>query len=113
MARASFPKTLKVPNLQNLLTILDGQKLTAGYLTPAGTGTALETVIALKNQFDPWTLKTNPLPGMTNQVGAPNVLLSPAWVASQAVGQTAIFLDGVDGNLNLSNTPKPAYTFSS
>jgi hypothetical protein len=99
-----------MPNLQNLLVILDGQHLKPGYLTPAGGGTALETVIALKNQFDPYTLATSPLPGMTN-VATPNVLLSPAWVGSLAAGQDAIFLDGVDGNLNLSNTPKPAYIF--
>lgn len=101
-----------MPNLQNLLVILDGQKLSAGYLTPAGGGTALETVIALKKQFDPYTLVSNPLPGMTD-VPTPNVLFSPAWVGSLAAGQDAIFLDGVDGNLNLSNTPKPAFLFSS
>jgi hypothetical protein len=102
-----------MPNLQNLLVILDGQKLKAGYLTPAGSGTALETVIALKNQFDPYTLASNPLPNMTDTVGAPNVLLSPAWVASLAAGQDAIYLDHVDGNLNLSNAKQPAYIFSS
>jgi hypothetical protein len=101
-----------MPNLQNLLVILDGQKLAAGYLTPAGTGTALETAIALKNQFDPYTLAASPLPGMTN-VATPNVLLSPAWVASLAAGQDAIFLSDVGGRIDASHTPKPAFLFSS
>jgi hypothetical protein len=102
---------LNMPNLQNLLVILDGQKLSAGYLSPAGTGTALETVIALKNQFDPFTIAGNPLPGMTNQVGAPNILLSPAWVGSLGAGIDGIFLSDVGGWLDQSHTPKPAYTF--
>jgi len=97
--------------LQDLLTILDGQQLSAGSLTPAGGGTALETVIALKKQFDPWTLATNPLPGMTNQPGAPNVLLAPAWIASLAAGQDAIFISDVGGRLDSSKGP--AYIFSS
>ena len=97
--------------LQTLLTILGGQKLKPGYLTPAGSGTALETVIALKQQFDPFTLLSNPLPGLTN-VPYPNILLGKAWVGSLAAGQYAIFLEHVDGNLNLTNTPKPAYIFS-
>jgi hypothetical protein len=101
--------------LQDLLVILDGQHLGAGYLTPVGTApnapNALETVIALKKGFDPWTLATNPLPGMTNQPGAPNILLSPAWVASLGAGQDAIFLAGVDGKLDLSKAG-PAYIFT-
>lgn len=101
-----------MPNLQNLLTILDGQKLVAGYLTPAGSGTALETVIAMKQQFDPYTLLQNPLPRMTN-VAQPNFLLSPAWVSSLAAGQDAIYLDGVDGNLDFSQNKQPAFIFSS
>ena len=93
--------------LQTLLVILDGQKLTAGYLTPAGSGTALETVIALKNQFDPYTLIQNPL-------SRPATLFTPASVRSLGtVGQTGIFLEGVDGNLDLSHAPQPAYIFSS
>lgn len=106
-----------MPNLQNLLTILDGQKLVAGYLTPSGTGTALETVIAMKAQFARDVLLQNPLPGMTNvPVGPsgapqPNFLLSPAWVASLAAGQDAIYLDGVDGNLDFS-PHQPAFIFS-
>lgn len=94
--------------LQDLLVILDGQQLGAGYLAPAGAGSALETVMALKRGFDPWTLAGNPLPGMTNQPGAPNILLSPAWVASLGAGQDAIFLAGVDGRLDLSHAG-PAY----
>lgn len=107
-----------MPNLQDLLTILGTtQKLAPGYLTPVGTApnppNAHDTLRALKQQFDPFTLRSNPLPGMTNQVGAPNVLLSPAWVASLAAGQDAIFLSDVGGRLNTSNTPQPAYIFSS
>jgi len=98
--------------LQTLLIILDGQKLLPGYLSPAGTGTALETVIALKNQFDPFTLAQNPLPGMTSWASAPNVLKCPAWVASLAAGQDAIFLSDVMGRIDASHTPKPAYIFA-
>lgn len=99
-------------SLQTLLTILGGQKLSAGYLTPAGSGTALETVIALKNQFDPYTLLGSPLPNMTNQVGAPNILFSPAWVARFA-GQDAIFLADVEGRIDTSHgTQQPAYLFT-
>lgn len=93
--------------LQTLLVILDGQKLLPGYLTPAGSGTALETVIALKNQFDPFTLAGNP-------ITPPALLFTPAAVRSlSVVGQTGIFLDAVDGNLDLSRNPQPAYVFSS
>lgn len=88
--------------LQTLLVILDGQKLKAGYLTPPKP-TALETVIELKKAFDPIVLLGNP-------ITPPALLLTPAWVGSLS-GQDAIFLDGVDGNLALSNNPKPAYVF--
>lgn len=100
--------------LQSLLTILgQNQHLAPGYLTPVGTPpNALETVRALKQQFDPFTLAQNPLPGMTNQVGAPNILLTPAWVASLAAGQDAIFLEDVGGRIDASHTPQPAYIFS-
>lgn len=100
--------------LQTLLTILGkDQKLAAGYLTPVGTPpNALETVIALKQQFNPFTLAQNPLPGMTG-MGAPNILLTPAWVASLAAGQDAIFLSDVGGRIDASHTPQPAYVFSS
>jgi hypothetical protein len=93
-------------NLQDLLVILDGQKLSSGSLASAGT--AHDTVRALKNGFDPFTLRANPLPGMTNQVGAPNVLFSPARVRSIGIGQDAIFLNGVDGNAIAT----PAYYFT-
>lgn len=104
-------------SLQTLLTILGRtQKLAAGYLTPVGTGgappNAHDTVIALKQQFDPYTLAQNPLPGMTNQVGAPNILLAPAWVASLAAGQDAIYISGLEGRIDNSH-PGPAYIFSS
>jgi hypothetical protein len=92
--------------LETVLVILNGQKLSAGYLTPAGSGTALETVLTLRKQFDPYTLLGNPL-------AKPVPLFTPATVRSLAVvGQTGIFLDGVDGNLALGNTPQPAYIFS-
>lgn len=100
-------------NLDNLLTTLGkDQKLLPGYLTPVGTPpNALETVKALRQQFDPWVLKQNPLPGMTG-MGAPNILLSPAWIGSLAAGQDAIFLSDVGGRIDASHTPKPAYIFT-
>ena len=88
-------------SLQTLLAILDGQHLTAGYLPTFGSGTALETLIGLKNQFDPYTLLGNP-------ITPPAVLFTPAWVASLK-GQDAIFLNTFDGNLALSQGP--AYKF--
>ena len=101
-------------NLDNLLTTLGKtQNLAPGYLTPVGNPpNALETVRALRQQFDPWVLKQNPLPGMTG-MGAPNILLSPAWIGSLAAGQDAIFLEDVGGRINTSNTPQPAYIFAS
>jgi hypothetical protein len=99
--------------LQDLLVILDGQQLLPGYLTPAGNpANAHDTLRALKIQFDPYTLASNPLPGMTNQPGAPNLLFCPAWVGSLGVGQDAIWLDGVDGKLDLSHAKGPAYVFA-
>jgi hypothetical protein len=104
-------------NLQQILNCLgQSQKLGPGYLTPVGTATpnALETLIALKNQFDPFTRVQNPLPGMTNDVGAPNILFSPAYVSNAAGQPSAIFLDAVDGNLDFSHGVKqPAYVFVS
>jgi hypothetical protein len=91
-------------SLQTLLVILDGQKLSPGYLTPAGSGTALETVLALKSQFDPYFLLGNP-------ITPPALLFTPAWVASLGAGRDAIYLSGVDGKLDLSKAG-PAYTFS-
>ena len=86
--------------LNQLLIILGGQKLTSGYLTSAGS--AHDTVRALRQQFDPYTLISNPL-------GYPVTLLTPAWVASLQ-GKDAIFLAGVNGQLDLSKNPQPAYT---
>ena len=92
--------------LETLLVILKDQKLTAGYLTPAASGTAHDTLRALKQQFDPYTLLGNP-------ITRPALLFTPAAVrALPTIGQTGIFLDGVDGNLDLSKTPQPAYIFS-
>lgn len=100
--------------LQTLLTILGrDQLLSPGYLTPAGSPpNAADTVRALKQQFDPYTLVSNPLPGMTNQPGAPNVLMAPAWVASLAAGQDAIFIADVEGRIDNSKG-QPAYIFNS
>lgn len=105
---------MKCSTLQGVLNILGkDQKLAAGYLTPVGTPpNALETLIALKNQFDPFTLRSNPLPGMTNQVGAPNILLTPARVQSIAIGQDAIFLADTEGRIDMSHNPQPAYLFA-
>jgi hypothetical protein len=87
-------------SLQVLLTILDGQRLSAGYLTPKPT--ALETVIDLKKQMDPIVLYGQP-------ITPPALLFTPAWVASLK-GRDAIYLNAVDGNLDLSKAG-PAYVF--
>ena len=89
-------------SLQRLLVTLDGQKLSPGYLTPQAT--ALQTAIALMQQFDPFTLLQNP-------ITPPALLMTPAWIASLRAGQDAIYLSGVDGNLDLSHAG-PAYVFS-
>lgn len=93
--------------LETLLTILGkDQKLSPGYLTPVGTPpNALETVKALRQQFDPYTLLQNPL-------AKPVPLLTPAWVGSLAAGQDAIFLEDSMGRIDTSQTPQPAYYFS-
>lgn len=96
-------------NLQQLLTSLgNDQKLGAGYLTPVGTPapTALQTVIALKNQFDPYTLLQTPL-------AQPVGLLTPAYVYNGAGMPPGIYLDDVSGNVDLSHAKGPAYTFVS
>jgi hypothetical protein len=91
-----------------LITLGNDQNLAPGYLTPTGTPTptALQTVRALRQQYDPFTLIQNPL-------NFPATLMTPAFVGSLAAGQDAIFLDGPDGNLDLSHSGKqPAYIFS-
>ena len=85
--------------------ILNGQKLKAGYLTPPKP-TAYECMIELKKAYDP-----TQLPQSSTPFQFPSLLHTPAWVGSLAAGQDAIFLDGVDGNLDLSHTTKPAYLF--
>jgi hypothetical protein len=95
--------------IQELLATLgDTQKLAPGYLTPVGTPnpTALQTLRALRQQYDPYTLIQNPL-------GYPATLMTPAWVGSLALGQDAIFLERVDGAIDFTHTPKPAYIFQS
>jgi len=98
-----------------LISLGQNQKLGAGYLTPVGTPpNALETVRALRQQFDPYTLLQNPLPGQTNRNEGVNILLTPAYVSNAAGQPSAIFLDGVDGNLDFSHgTKQPAYVFVS
>jgi hypothetical protein len=96
-------------SLQELLiTLGNDQKLSAGFLTPVGTPqpTALQTVRALRQQFDPYTLLQNPL-------SIPATLMTPAWVGSLAGGGDAIYLSDVGGRIDTSHTPKPAYVFSS
>jgi hypothetical protein len=92
-----FQRTKPMHSLQKLLIILGGTKLAPGYLTPSGSGTALETVIALMSQRSYFVLLQNPLP-------FPQLLGTPAWMASLD-GQDAIFLSDVDGNLNKANGP--------
>jgi hypothetical protein len=84
--------------LQKLLIILSGQHLTAGYLTPAGSGTALETVIALMNAA------TLDAAYHGAPVTAPGLLNTPAWVAG-LYGLKGIYLAGVDGNLSMAQGP--------
>ena len=86
--------------LQVLLTVLNGQKLSAGYLTPKPT--ALETVIDLIKQTDPITVLGTP-------ITPPGLLNTPAWVASLR-GSNAIYLNTFDGNLDLSKG-QAAYLF--
>lgn len=85
--------------------ILNGQKLKAGYLTPPKV-TAYECMIELKKAYDPISLPQSPTPFQF-----PSLLFTPAWIGNVSIGQDGIFLDGVDGNLDLSHTPKPAYLF--
>lgn len=89
-------------SLQTLLVILNGQHLTAGYLTPAGAGTAHETVRALILQRDPIQVLSTP-------ITPPDLLNTPAWVSSLR-GKDAIYLNDVSGNLDLSKAG-PAYIF--
>lgn len=89
--------------LQVLLTILDGQKLGPGYLTPPKP-TALETAIELQRQLDTVTING----GSYQPTG--NLLFASAWVSSLRAGQDAIYLADVDGNLNKASGP--AYIFA-
>ena len=90
--------------LQKLLVILDGQKLTPGYLTPPKP-TALECAIELKRLAD-----TDTINGAPHQT--PNDLLfASAWVGSLGAGKDAIFLNDVSGTLDLSHGQQPAYIF--
>jgi hypothetical protein len=92
--------------LQKLLVILDGQKLSPGYLTPPKP-TALECAIELKRLAD-----TDTINGASRQT--PNDLLfASAWVGSLGAGKDAIFLADVQGRLDLSHgSQQPAYIFT-
>jgi hypothetical protein len=92
-----------VRDLQTLLTILDGQKLAPGYLQPLGDGTALGTCMSLMQARDPIVTPETP-------ITPPDLLNTPAWVGSLK-GFNAIFLNGVDGNMDLSHGQQPAYLF--
>jgi hypothetical protein len=87
--------------LETVLAILGPQKLSAGYLTPSGSGTAHDTLRALRQQFDPITLLGAP-------ITPPALLFTPAHLTSLS-GQDAIYLDGVDGNLSMA--AGPSYKF--
>jgi hypothetical protein len=90
-------------SLQVLLVLLDGQKLSPGYLTPLKP-TALEHMLELKKAADTCILNASPYRD-------PATLLStPAFIASLKAGQDAIYLADVDGNLNKANGP--AYVFT-
>lgn len=86
-------------SLQTLLTILGGQHLTAGYLTPSGSGTALETVIYLMFTAN------DPIYVLSNPITPPGLLNCPAYVSNRAGFPSAIYLNGVDGNLATSQGP--------
>lgn len=89
--------------LQKLLTVLDGQKLGPGYLTPPKP-TALECAIELKRQLDTVTIN-----GGSYQPNG-NLLFASAWIGSLGAGRDAIWLADVGGRLDLSNAQGPAYT---
>jgi hypothetical protein len=90
--------------LQSLLTILGGQKLAPGYLTPTKP-TALECAIDLKRQLDTVTIN-----GGRYQASG-DLLFKEAWVGSLAAGQDAIWINDVGGHLDISNGQQPAYKF--
>lgn len=90
-------------DLQTLLAILDGQKLAPGYLTPLGDQTAWGTLLALKDARYPTITPGTP-------ITPPDLLNTPAWVGALK-GFNAIFLNGVDGQLDLSHNQQAAYYF--
>lgn len=81
---------------------MGSQKLGPGYLTPLAP-TALEHMIALKRQLDTVTINNGSyqLPG--------NLLFASAWIGSLGAGKDAIWLNAVDGKLDLSQGQQPAY----
>ena len=62
-------------------------------------------MIALKKLLD-----TNTINGGAYQPQG-DLLFKEAWVGSLRAGKDAIWLNGVDGNLDLSNGQQPAYVF--
>jgi hypothetical protein len=87
-------------DLQTLLTILDGQALSPGYLSPSGDGTAHDTLRALIQARSPIVTPQAP-------ISPPDLLNTPAWVGSLR-GFNAIFLNGVNGHLDLSHGQQQA-----
>jgi hypothetical protein len=98
-------KEKNMRTLQKLLTVLDGQKLSPGYLTPTKP-TALEYAIDLKKQLDTGTIN------LTGYQSPGNLLFASAWVGSLRAGIDAIWLNGPDGNLDLSHGSGPALIFT-
>jgi len=86
-------------NLQQLLIILGQQKLASGYLT--SNGTALDTVMTLMAARDPIVTPQAP-------ISPPDLLNTPAWIGC-LLGQNGIYLNGVNGQLDLSHGQQPAY----
>jgi hypothetical protein len=94
----------KMRDLQTLLAILDGQVLAPGYLSPSGNNTAHDTLRALVQARSPIVTPQAP-------ISPPDLLNTPAWVGSLR-GFNAIFLNGVNGQLDLSHgNQQPAYYF--
>lgn len=91
-------------DLETLLVILGDQNLAPGYLTPATGGRASDTVRALRQARNPIVTPQTP-------ISPPDLLNTPAWVGSLR-GFNAIFLQGVDGRLDLSHgSQQAAYYF--
>jgi hypothetical protein len=91
--------------LQKLLTVLDGQKLSPGYLTPPKP-TALECAIELQRQLDTGTLN-----GAAYQPPG-DLLFAESWVGSLGAGRDAIWINDAGGKLDISHAQQPAFIFA-